>query len=273
MKIIPGKRAKNLTEATDLVWREIGNKDMSAEVAVLFTAMADRNKLRLETEKIIGTAVRNRYRGKPYWHGQWWHIPTPQLRFDSREIPRLIIEVSIHMVAIIEVETAQDSFLITLMETLEKPETVVIPMIFLQTLLDNDLVRLKILARSGKVTTWEIPGMNPLEIPDELLHQLTQILLKKSVVDWLHNFGSQGRSIAPLMAGTLLGLMFANTTQSIPIAQQEWSLEKLINVAEGMAYKPKEAKEMVNQALPYLRPEHTLAEAPKILLQQAGKGG
>lgn len=273
MKIYPGKRAKNFKEATELMWREIGIQDMSAEITSLFTPLIDPVKLRQETEKIIGISVRNRCRGKPSWHGQWWHIPIPQLRFDSREVPRLIIEVPIHLVAVVEVETADDGFLITLMEIVGKPETLMIPMVFLQALLDDDLVRFRILARGSKATTWEIPGMNPLEMPDEFLNQLTKTLLRKPVVDWLHDFGAQGRSVSPLVAGTLLGLMFANTTQPILVAQQEWSVEKLTGIAEGMAYKRHEAKEMVNRALPYLRLEHTLEEATGILLQQAGQGG
>ena len=273
MKIIPGKRAKNFTEATELVWRETGIKDMSNEATGLFTSLVDTVKLRQETEKIIGNAIRNRYQGKPFWHGHWWHVPIPQLRFDSREIPRLIIEVPIHLVAIVEVETNDDYFMVTLTETVGKPETLVIPTNFLQALLDDDLVRFRILARSGKATTWEIPGMNPLEIPDELLNRLTKVLERKPVVDWLHDFGGQGRSISPLVAGTLWGLMFAYKAQPVPVAQQEWSVEKLTGIAEGMAYKRHEAKEMVNRALPYLRPEHTLEEATKILLQQAGRGG
>jgi hypothetical protein len=273
MKIYPGKRAKNYTEATTLVWHEAGIKDMSIEVTNLFISLTDTNKLRQETEKIIGNAVRNRYRGKPSWHSRQWYLPVPQLRFDSREIPRLIIEVPIHLVAIVEIETDDDYFTVTLTETEGKPKTLVIPMIFLQALLDDDLAYFRILARSSKATTWEIPGMNPLEMPDGFLNQLTKVLSRKPVVDWLHDFGAQGRSISPLVAGTLLGLMFANTAQLVPVAQQEWSVEKLTGIAEGMAYKRHEAKEMVNRALPYLHPEQTLEEATRILLQQAGRGG
>jgi hypothetical protein len=39
-----------------------------------------------------------------------------------------------------------------------------------------------------------------------------------------------------------------------------------------MAYTAREAKEMVNRAAPYLRTEHTLEEATRIVLQQARKG-
>jgi hypothetical protein len=273
MKIIPGKRANNIKEATNLVWLEIGANDISYEVTSLFASMVDAHKLHQETEKTIDKVIGNRYRNSTSWHKEWWHVPIPQLRFDSRDVPRIVIEVPIYLVGVVEVKTATDYFIVTLIEALGRPETLVIPMVFLQAILDEDLGRFKVLARSGNLTTWEIPGMNPQEMPNEFLNQLAKVLLQKSVVDWLHSFGVQGRSIAPLVAGTLLGLLFANPSQAVPLGQEGWSAEQLISIAEGMAYKPKEAKDMVNRALPFLRSEHTLEDATKILLQQAGKGG
>lgn len=48
--------------------------------------------------------------------------------------------------------------------------------------------------------------------------------------------------------------------------------EQLVSLLEGMAYSVTEAKEMINRAAPHLRADHTLEEAARIVLQQAGKG-
>ncbi len=272
MKILPGVRARNFKEAVDLALGDAGVSGVSADAISLFTSVIDAGKLRHDTEKAIGNTIRNRYRGKSSWTGKWWHTPVPRLGYDVRDIPHLTIEVQIYLVAAIEVETANNYSTVTLAGTLGQPEILVIPMVFLQAILNHDLGRFNVLARSLAHTTWDVPGIKPVQLPNDFVNRLTQTFRRQPVVNLLLGFGPQGRSVAPQVAGNLLGLQFAGSMKPVPLGQRGWTIEQLVGIAEGMAYKPKEAREMVNQALPYLRPEHTLEEATRIVLQQAGKG-
>jgi hypothetical protein len=89
----------------------------------------------------------------------------------------------------------------------------------------------------------------------------------------LLDFGSAGRSVAPLVVGTLLGMQFRETTPAPPIGQQRWTYDNLIQSLQAMAYTPTEAKKMVDQVLPYLRVEMTLEEALRCVLQYSTQGG
>ncbi len=272
MKILPGVKARNFKEAADLALGDAGVSGVSADAVSLLTPVIEAVKLRNDTERAIGNTIRNRYRGKPSWSGKWWHVPVPWLRYDVRDIPHLTIEVQVYLVAGVEVETADNYFTVTLAGALGQPELLVIPMLFLQAILNHDLGRFTVLARSLSHTTWDVPGMKPVQLPNDFVNRLTEVFRRQPVVDWLLGFGPQGRSVAPQVAGILLGLQSAGRMKSIPFGQRGWTTEQLIGIAEGMAYKPKEARDMVNQALPYLRPEYTLEEATRIVLQQVGKG-
>lgn len=272
MKILPGVKARNFNEAVDLALGDANVGGMSTDVTSLFTSVMDTSKLRTETDKAIGNTIRNRYRGKPSWHGKWWYVPVPQLRYDARDVPHLTIEVRIHLVAVLDVEPRSDYFAVTLVGALGQPELLVIPMVFLHAILNNDLERFGVLAKSNSHTTWDIPGIKPVQLPNDLLNRLSETLKRQPVVDWLDNFGAQGRSVAPLVAGSLLGLLFGGAVPPIHVGNQSWTTEKLVSILEGMAYTVKEAKEMVNSAAPYLRADNTLEEATRTVLQQAGKG-
>ena len=92
-------------------------------------------------------------------------------------------------------------------------------------------------------------------------------------MDWLHSFGTQGRCIAALVAGSLLGMQFASTVQpDMPLGQRVWTQEQLVAILEGMAFPKKEARDMINQTSPYLKPDMVLEEAVIAVLQTAGKG-
>lgn len=272
MKIIPGIKAENFNEAVGLALGDAGAIGMSPKAISLFLPVIDDGRLRSDTEKAIAGTIRNQYRGKPSWHGSWWHAPIPRLRYDARDIPHLIIEVRMYLVATPYVETANDGFAVTLVGALGQPETMIIPMVFLQAVLDNDLGRFGVLMRSATHTTWDVPGAKPVQLPNSFIDRLTDVLKHQPVVDWLDSFGSQGRSVAPLVAGSLLGLQLGNNVLAVPVESQSVTTERLVSILENMAYTPKEVKEMVNRATPYLRTEHTLEEAIRIVLQQAGKG-
>lgn len=269
MRISPGKRAVNFKQATGLAFQDAGVGDISTGVADLFVSIADATKLRIEAEKSIGAAIRDKYRGKPTWQGKWWYVPVPTVSYEARDIPHLKIESNTCLVAALEVETTDDSYSVTMVGTIGKPETLIVPMVFLQAILDDDLGRFSILSRSSSHTTWEIPGAKPVQLPNDFVNKLAEIFKCKSLAIWLGEFGSQGRSVAPLVVGSLLGLQFQGNARPIPLAQQPCTPENLVAALEAMAYTTQEAREMVRHASADLRADHTLEEGVRIVLRHA----
>ena len=98
------------------------------------------------------------------------------------------------------------------------------------------------------------------------------MLKYQSVVAWLGEFGAQGRCIAPLVAGSLLGLAFQDTSRHVPVNKQGFTTDDLIGALESMAFRHGEAEEMVNRAMSRLTADMTLEEAITITLQP-GEGG
>jgi hypothetical protein len=272
MKILPDRHVKNFKEAVDLAFREAGADDMCLSVANLFES-ADDTKLRSEAEKDITATVRGRYRGNPVWDGKWWHVPVPKPGYDARGTPHITIDLKTYIVAAGEVETADHYYPVTLVGPIGKSETLTIPVVLLQVVLNDDLSRFSVLARSGGHTTWEIPGFKPVQLPDAFVTRLSDKLRRKSVAAWLEEFGSEGRSIMPLVVGTLLGLQFMGTTGAPPLGEQLWTYERLLSALEAMAYQVSEAREMVAHAMPYLRADQTLEQAIRVILQNEEKGG
>jgi len=272
MKILPGRQVKDFREAAELAFREAGADDTSLSVADLFES-ADATNLRSEAEREIIAAIRGKYRGNPTWDGKRWCVPVPKPGYDTRGTPHITIELKTYLVAAGEVETTDHYYPVTLVGLIGKSETLIIPMVLLQAVLDDDLSRFAVLARSGGCTTWEIPGFKPVQLPDDFVRRLSDILKRKSVAAWFEEFGSQGRSIMPLVVGTLLGLQSMGTTGVPPLGEQRWTYEQLLSALEAMAYQVSEAKEMVARAMPYLRADQTLEEAIRVILQNEGKGG
>jgi len=272
MKILPGKQAENQKEATRLAFQEAGVEGMSADIVDMFELLANDNKTSSEADKTIGTAIRNRYGNKATWRAERWFVPVPKLHYEGRDIPQLIIEIAVYLVAAAAVRTPQDFRLITLVGAVGKSETLTIPMIFLHTLIESDLGRFDIVARDSIYTTWEVPGTKPVRIPNDFVSELTIMLKYQSVVAWLGEFGAQGRCVAPLVAGSLLGLAFQDSSQPIPVSRQGFTTEDLVGALESMAFRHNEAMDMVNRAMPRLRADMALEEAIRITLQ-TGKGG
>jgi hypothetical protein len=272
MKILPGTRVKNFREAAELAFREAGADDMSLSVADLFKP-ADASKLCSEAEKDIIGAIRGRYRGNPTWDGKQWCVPVPKPGYDTRGTPHITIELNTCLVAAGVAETTDSCHPVTLVGPIGKSETLTIPIMLLQAVLDDDLSRFDMLARSAGYTTWEIPGFKPVQLPDDFVGRLSDILKRKSVAAWLEDFGSRGTSIMPLVVGTLLGLQSIGTAGVPPLGEQRWTYEQLLSALEAMAYQVSEAREMVARAMPYLRADLTLEQAVRVILQNEGKGG
>ena len=148
MKILTGRRVNNFKEAVDLAFREAGADDMSLSVADLFAA-ADATRLRSEAEKDIIAAIRGRYRGNPTWDGKWWCVPVPKPGYDTRGTPHITIELKTYLAAAGEVETTDRYHSVTLVGPIGKLETLIIPIVLLQAVLDDDLSRFTVLARSS----------------------------------------------------------------------------------------------------------------------------
>ena len=271
MKILSGQQAENQNEAVKLALQIAGEEGMDTYILDMFEALSDNDKINTEVDKIISSTIRNRYGSKATWRTDRWFVPVPKLHYEGKDIPQLIIEVDIYLIAAAVVRT-QDSRLITLAGAVGKPETLAIPMVFLHALLEEDLGRFAMVARDASYTTWDIPGMKPVRLPNDFMSELTEMLKYQSVVSWLDEFGSQGRYIAPLVAGSLLGLAFRDSTQSLPANKEIMTTDDLVSALESMAYQPAEAKEMVRSAASRLRADMTLEEAIRITLQM-GKGG
>lgn len=272
MRILPGRRVKSFKEAAELAFGEAGADDMSLSVADLFEAAED-TKLRPEAEKDIIGAIKGRYRGNPVWHGKQWYVPVPKPGYDTRGTPHITIDLRTYIVAVGQVETANRYYPVTLVGPVRRSEALTIPIVLVQAVLDDDLSRFPVLARSSGQTTWEIPGFKPVQLPDNLVTRLSDVLKRKSVAAWLDDFGSQGKRVRPLIVGALLGLLSVETAEALPPGEQYWTYEQLLSALEAMAYRVSEAKEMVGRAMPYLRADQTLKEAIRAILQNEGKGG
>ncbi len=272
MKILTGSRASNQKEAVSLVFQEAGIGTMSPDIVDMFTSVADSTKNTAEADKVIGAAVRSRYGNKATWRADRWFVPVLKLQFQGRDVHQLMIEVNVYLVATAAVKTADDSRLVTLAGAVGKPETMSIPMIFLHALLEKDLGRFAIVARDAIYTTWEVPGTKPVRLPNDFVNELSIILKYQSVVSCLCQFGTQGRCVAPLVAGSLIGLAFQDSSQPVPANKEMVTTENLANALVSMDYQPAEAGEMVRKVASRLRADMTLEDAIRLTLQM-GKGG
>jgi hypothetical protein len=267
MKIISGKQASNWGEAQGLAVRAAGFEDLSADAVDMFESIAGNSRLNDEADKTIGAAVKQRYGNKATWRSERYFIPVPRLRYDGKGNPQLIFEVTVYLVAAAVVKTHDDSRIVTVIGAIGKQETINLPMVFLHAILENDLDPFAIAARDATHTTWDIPGAGPVRLPNDFLNEIQEVLKFQSVVSWLANFGVQGRSVAPLVAGNLLGLAYRDKLKRPVSSSEIMTTESLLSALENMAFHRAEAKEMVDRAMPYLRYELTLEEAIRITLQ------
>jgi hypothetical protein len=268
MKVLTGSRASNQKEAVSLAFQEAGIGPMSPDIVDMFTSIADSTKNTAEADKVIGTAVRSRYGNKATWKAERWFVPVPRLQFQGKDIHQLVIEVSVYLVAAAAVRTAGDSRLITLVGSVGKPEILSIPIVFLHALLEKDLGRFTMVTKDAGYTTWEVPGTKPVRLPNDFVNELTIMLKYQSVVSWLCQFGAQGRCVASLVAGSLIGLAFQDSSQPVPANKELVTTEILISALKGLAYQPAEARELVSRVTSRLRADMTLEEAIRLTLQE-----
>ena len=139
LKILAERRVSNLDDATHLALREAGRGDLSPDAVSVFALVIDADRLRAEAERSINTAVHTRYGRNARWDGRQWFIPLPQLRYDARHIPRLTITVQGYLVAAITIKRAEDTYHAALLGPAGKAERLILPVSFLQAILDDEL--------------------------------------------------------------------------------------------------------------------------------------
>jgi len=267
MKILTGSRANNQKEAVSLALQEAGTGTMSPDIVDMFTSVAESAKTSTEVDKLIGSSIKGRYGNKATWRADRWFVPVLKLQFQGKDVHQLVIEVNVYLVAAAAVRTVGDSRLITLVGPVGKPEILSIPIVFLHALLENDQGRFAMVTRDASYTTWEVPGTKPVRLPNDFVNELTIMLKYQSVVSWLCQFGAQGRCVAPLVAGSLIGLAFQDSSQPVPANKEMVTTENLVSALEGLAYQPIEARELVSRVSSRLRADMTLEEAIRLILQ------
>lgn len=157
----------------------------------------------------------------------------------------------------------------TLVVPIVKRFTLTLPLLFFQALLDEDLERFALVARDSKGTSWEVPGgRQPVSLPHEFVSRLTEVLRRKPLVAWLDDFGYQGRNLAPLVVGALLGQLLGGKEKA-PDGQQPYTWEGLHQSLEALGYSTRDRQRMLGWAAPDLRSDMSLEEALRVVLRHA----
>jgi len=244
---------------------------MSLKITSLFTSTLHIDKLHSEIERSINTAIHSRYGNKAKWHGNQWLVPMPKLRFEAKPIPKVTFAIQGYLVSVGTVETRDDFYSVTLVGPIGKPEMLVLPLPFLQAMLDDDLEHFEIVGRDGTHTAWNIPGFKEaIRLPNDFTARLSDVLRLESVAEWLLDFGAQGKSIAPLVVGTLIGLQLHGVIEPLPVGQQQWKREGVLDTLTQM-FGTARAKEMLEQEAPYLKANMSNEEVIRLILEEAGR--
>ncbi len=169
------------------------------------------------------------------------------------------------------VETPHDYDTVTLVGSVGKPERLVLPISFLQAILDEELEKFQIVGRDKRYTSWDVPGLKEmLRLPTGFVAELSAALKAKSVSRWLLAFGAEGRSIAPMVVGSLLGLQFHGLLAPVPLGQQAFRKDIVMADLTRM-YGSARATQMYEQAAPYLKAGMTNDEVITFILKQEGR--
>ena len=89
-------------------FKTAGVDGMSADIIDMFTPLSDTDKISGEADKIISGTIRSRYGSKATWRAERWFVPVPQLSYDGKGMPQLVIEITVYLVATAAVRTPQD---------------------------------------------------------------------------------------------------------------------------------------------------------------------
>ncbi|MDP2729558.1 MAG: hypothetical protein Q8O55_03635 [Dehalococcoidales bacterium] len=270
MRFVHGYVA-DVDEAVALVLREAGRVDMTQEAADLFLTSIDTTKLRTDAEKAVDTEVRRRYGRNARWQGELYFVPLPRLRYEALPVPLLMFNLQPYLVAGLAILNTDHSPYINLAGPIGKPEKLILPLEFLQTMLDETLDSFHIVAKDGTRTNWKVPFLQePLRLPDGFLHDLSCELERKSVLSWLLGYGDNGRGVMPQVVGSLLGLQFRTVPTTSLSDKQLWSQDDVLETLIRM-FGAQKARTLLNTALPHLKADMTNEEAIRLIIQMAGK--
>lgn len=270
MRFVHGYVA-DIDEAVALAISEAGRSDMTQEAADIFLSSVDTARLRTDAEKAVDTEVRRRYGRNARWQGELYFVPLPRLRYEALPVPLLMFNLQPYLVAGLTILNTDRSPYINLAGPIGKPEKLILPLEFLQVMLDDNLDSFQIVAKDGTYTSWKVPFLQePLRISDGFLHDLSCELRWKSVASWLLGYGDNGRGVMPQVVGTLLGLQYRKATEGRPPDKQVWSQDDVLETLVRM-FGAVKAKTLLNTALPHLKADMTNEEAIRLIIQMAGK--
>ncbi|MDP2950677.1 MAG: hypothetical protein Q8P22_14235 [Chloroflexota bacterium] len=272
MRIMDGGSADSFDEAVRLAFKEAGMADASTGIARLFASVVDSRELKVAAEDAIAAAVRRRYGRDVSWENRPWLVVAPSLQFDARGLPCITARCQSYVVAEAEIRTEQrgSGYPIALVGPLGKPLVLVLPLVFLDALLDDDLQRFRVVSRDGRETCWDVPAIKePVKLPDTFVAELAGYLRRMPVVDWLWEFGAQGRRLAPLVAGVLMGLRLRQQRAG-PTEAQPWTRESVSQALAGLGLNAGEIQQMWERAAPELRSDMTMEDAIRLLLRSQG---
>lgn len=263
---------RNFREAAALAFREAGVDDMLPNVVGLFTSAIDTNRLKREADNSISSSIHRRYGRSARWEGRRWFTPVPQLEYKASPIPHLTINVQAYIVEVVEVEITDYFYSATLVGPIGRAETLALPMSWLLAILDNDLGRFEITSKDATHIGWSIPGLKEaVRLPNDFTTKLSATLRLKSVRRWLEEFGHQGNTIAPLVTGALIGLQLHGVIEPLPVGQQAWRREIVVDTLTRMFGSAK-AAEMFAAVAPYLRASMSNEEVISFILKETGRG-
>ena len=271
MRILAGKRVADFDDAAIVALHDAGRDDMSLDVARLFTSALDLDRLRPEAEKSINSAVHGKYGPRATWSGRRWWVPVPQPGYNSSPIPLMSFTIPAHVVAAVTIQIpGYLAHSATVMGTLNRREKLLLPMSFLQAVLDDDLGQFDVASRDGAHTGWTVPGLKePLRLPNEFVAQLSRMLQLRSVLAWLLDFGREGKTVMPEVVGSLLGLQSHDVIAPVPIGQQPYRGEVVIADLTRLFGRAR-AAEMFERQAPHLKASMTNDEATVFIIKAEG---
>lgn len=274
MTIVNEEQIESFEDAAQLAFGQVLVSGMKAEVAVLFTVMLDHERSDQEIVNITASAIKREY-GKDAKGGleKFWLVPVPLPRYEGIEAPSLIIETTVYLVvrAWVRPEGFSKHWHISIVQPWGKPLRTVLPIFFLLALLDKEEGRFCKVGKDGPWSSWQIEGLKqPLRLHDGFLEKLRQLFKLKPVADWLDDFGTRGQSIAPLVVGALLGLMYRGSSSLLP-EEQGASRQELLQKLTGFGYGLDRVQRAMEKAEPELRGNMTTDEAVETALKYIEK--
>jgi len=274
---ITTRRVETFEDAIAPAFSEAQAEGMAAEVAHLFAPLVDRSAFQHEVEKLTTASVKKKYGKDVRWRiYDWWLVPVPSPRYEARGLPSLLVDTKVYVVASVRVMPISpiQPCHVAVVDFAGKLPTTQLPLTFLQAILDGTEDCYHIVGRDGSWVSYEVTGLRqPLRLHKEFLDGLRQVFRHKSVGGWLERFGFHGRSVMPVVVGTMLGLMYGGASGTAAPGQPALSRETLINVITSLGYSTAEAQRVLKVSEPDIKAGMTLEEATLIMLRHIAEGG